>query len=183
MPPQTRSTFVAHLLILRHSASAVVNLKPGLIVIPLCALLLLGAVTPGRAELSVQVLMTTDARRAPSTEHVEQLVHDMAAQLGVSRDELPHILLVYASPKSASLFHLPADTKQFLQKVQTPEGIVFEVWIIGATGDEFTVLGIGAALNQRFELGLDTERLKQVTAIVCRKRRQTVSVDALRSGR
>jgi hypothetical protein len=151
--------------------------------IGLCALLLAALTARGWGELSVQVLMTSDAKHAPSPEHVAALIRDTAAQLGLGGEELPHMVLVYAAPGSASLHHLPADTKQFLQKVETPDGPIFEIWIMGTTADEFSIFGIGAALNQRFELGFNTERLKQLTAVVCRRRKQTVTVESLRSTR
>jgi hypothetical protein len=151
--------------------------------IVLCGLFLAIVAGTCRGEPSVQVLMSAETKQAPTAKRVLELAHEVAAELGLHGEQLPNMLLIYAKPGSATIHNLPENTGQFLQKVETRNGTMYEIWIMGTTAEPVTIFGLAAALNQQFELGLDTEQLKQVIVRVDRKRKTTIPVEALRSGR
>jgi hypothetical protein len=133
-------------------------------------------------ETRFQVLAPANVKHAPTVEHVASLVFDTSKQLGIDSAEIPHIIFVYTPQKAASIVYLGSETSVYVQSLRRPDGLVYEVWVIGDTADEPTVLGIAHALNLQFKLMMSDAELRSARDRVCDRRRNTISAQALREG-
>ncbi len=115
--------------------------------------------------------VTDSARIGTAFSQVVSVLH-------VPLENLPNVVMVFASEKAAEVDGMPA-SKVTVAKVSISDQHIYHVWVTGNPTDQKVVEGLIWALNREFDLKLPEKRIDQVRETVCGRLDHVVTVDAL----
>ncbi len=125
------------------------------------------------------VLASPEAHHPIARAHIATALTQLVAYLHVESQELPDIVVIYATHEAAHLDALPQNASITVAKINMNTSHLYQVWVTGEASDANTVEGLIWVLNRHYGLNLTPERIDAVRTHVLRSASNVVTATEL----
>lgn len=146
-----------------------------------------------KADLSenVTVVAAKGEKDIPGAHELAEAFAAAVEILKVDPSHLPHLVFIFVSQRTAFLQNLPNAAVAVFRTPDSalpgtepyPSRGVYHIWITASPRMGHAVQGIVMALNAEFDLCKDQQRINALVEHILRRRRDVVSLQALRAWR